>query len=345
MARGESAALRLVARGGELSRVESLVEEIERLIEGLREPFVLSERRVREARVEGREHDSQSVLRLRAAEPALHPSNGTKREMDVAAWNALVTAALGEIRAGHLDKVVAARRSHVEFADRIDPSSVLDRLRVAEPACARFAFEREGRWFVGATPECLVRRSGRNVAADALAGSIARRDSDDESCRALLASIKDRHEHSIVATAVIETLARFGANVSAPATPGVRSLRHVHHLWTPVSATLDVDSHVLDLVSALHPTPAVCGTPPRAAATWIDAHEPTARGWYASPVGWFDGRGDGTFAVAIRSALLDAREAWLFAGAGIVAGSEPASEYRETSVKLRSMLSALGVGP
>ena len=123
----------------------------------------------------------------------------------------------------------------------------------------------------------------------------------------------------------------------------MRTLRQILHLHTPITGELAADAHVLDLVAALHPTPAVGGTPTADAVAWIAAHEPTPRGWYASPVGWFDAAGDGEFAVAIRSGLLAGTTATLFAGAGIVAASDPAAELAETELKLRALSDALGL--
>jgi isochorismate synthase len=198
---------------------------------------------------------------------------------------------------------------------------------------------------VAATPERLVRLEGASVACDALAGSIARSggrhaDSDDAT---LLASAKDRREHELVVRAIASALHELGADVDAPAEPGVRRLRHVLHLHTPIAATLRAPRHVLELAEALHPTPAVGGTPTRIATDWIAAREVAPRGWYAAPVGWFDLQGNGELAVAIRSGLLVGERAHLWAGAGIVAGSDPDRELAETDLKLRAMLGALGV--
>ena len=159
----------------------------------------------------------------------------------------------------------------------------------------------------------------------------------------LLASDKDRREHELVVRAFADGLGARGA-VSMPPTPAVRVLRHVVHLHTPIRATLRAPAHVLELVARLHPTPAVGGTPQADAVAWIAAHEPAARGWYAGPVGWFDRAGDGELVVAIRSAVLAGDRAHLWAGAGIVAGSDPARELAETEIKLRTMLGALGAG-
>jgi salicylate biosynthesis isochorismate synthase len=230
-------------------------------------------------------------------------------------------------------------------ADRdIDVRGALARVRAAYPECSSFAFQRGSAIFLGASPERLVSRRGSAVLADALAGSSARSPGDDErAMAALLASDKDRREHHVVVLAVERALRPFATMMRAPDEPRVRSLRNVHHLWTPIEATLARPVHVLDLVRALHPTPAVCGTPKSAALAWIATHEPAPRGWYAGAVGWFDAEGDGAFSVAIRSGLLDRREAWLYAGAGIVEGSDPDAEYAETRVKHAPLLYALGL--
>jgi isochorismate synthase EntC len=131
--------------------------------------------------------------------------------------------------------------------------------------------------------------------------------------------------------------------VDAPGVPEIRVLRHVVHLHTPFRARLREPRHVLELAARLHPTPAVGGTPRDIAVDWIRSREPVARGWYAAPVGWFDLDGNGELAVAIRSGVLAGNRAHLWAGAGIVAGSDPDREHAETELKLRAMLGALGV--
>jgi menaquinone-specific isochorismate synthase len=200
--------------------------------------------------------------------------------------------------------------------------------------------------FLGASPERLVDKRGLAVASDALAGSAPRRgEGDARAAAALLESDKDYREHRVVVEAVEGALAPYAARVKVPAAPVVRTLRNVHHLWTPITATLARPVHVLDLVRSLHPTPAVCGTPRDAAFRWISTYEPESRGWCAGAVGWFDAEGDGSFAVAIRSGVLAERRAWLYAGCGVVEGSDASLEYAEAVVKLAPMLAALGLLP
>lgn len=256
--------------------------------------------------------------------------------MGAGTWREMVVDALRRIDARELDKLVAARCSVVRADAPIDLGAMLARLRGPAQPGVLFAHERGDATFLGLSPERLVARAGADVRADALAGTGAEP-------AVLAASAKDLHEHALVVDGIRRALEPVCATLDAPATPLVRALPGLCHLWTPVTATLARPVHVLELVGRLHPTPAVAGTPAAAAVEWIAAHEPVPRGWYAGPVGWFDARGDGDFAVAIRSAVVEGATAWLWAGAGIVPASDPDREYGETQVKQRALLGALGV--
>jgi isochorismate synthase len=248
------------------------------------------------------------------------------------------------IAAGRCSKIVAARTGVVGFAAPLRPADVLAGLDARQAACVRVMIRPgDGGALVAATPERLVRRDGATVRCDALAGSIARRGDDAASAAALLGSVKDKNEHDLVVREIARALDELGAAVAPPAAPTIRALAHVLHLHTPIHGELAAPRHLLELAARLHPTPAVGGTPTAEALAWIAAHEPTPRGWYAAPVGWFDLAGDGELAVAIRSGLLVDRAAHLWAGAGIVAGSDPDRELAETELKLRAMLGALGI--
>jgi menaquinone-specific isochorismate synthase len=261
-------------------------------------------------------------------------------------WGAMIGDALARIRAHELEKVVPMALCRVAAAGTLDAPAALARIAALYPDCFRFAFQRGCAVFLGASPERLVEKRGLAVEADALAGSAPRRpEADARAAAALLESDKDRREHRAVVDAVEAAIRPLAARIRVPGAPVVRTLRNVHHLHTPISATLARPAHVLDLVRALHPTPAVCGTPRDAAIRWIADHEPATRGWYAGAVGWLDAAGDGAFAVAIRSGVLARREAWLYAGAGIVEGSDAALEYAETRLKQAPMLAALGLMP
>ncbi len=269
---------------------------------------------------------------------------------DPAAFLLGVAAARAAIEAGALEKVVLARAIRARAGRPIDPFALAGALREAEPRCCAFAFVAPGgAAFVGATPERLVRRAGARVEAFALAGSAPRGATPGEDhalASRLLSSEKERREHALVVDAVCAALRPLGA-VSRRPVPGVLALAHVQHLFTPVEAVLREPAAlaVLDLAARLHPTPAVAGTPRDRALAFLAEREGLDRGWYAGAIGWVDAPGDGDLFVALRSALLRGEQAWLFAGAGIVAGSDPEAEWRETGVKLGAVGRALGLAP
>ncbi|HEU6452331.1 MAG TPA: isochorismate synthase [Gemmatimonadaceae bacterium] len=251
------------------------------------------------------------------------------------------------VRNGALEKVVTARA--VEWRPRELPrvSDTLRRLEERHAECIVFAVARGGRTFLGASPERLVKVDGRTVRATSLAGSIARgSDVEDDARRAaaLMHSAKDRQEHDIVVRALTTELAELCDAVTAPAAPALLTLRDVHHLYTPITAHRREGTSILRIIERLHPTPAVGGAPREEALAFIREHEGWDRGWYAAPVGWMDSSGDGEFAVALRSALMDGDRATLFAGCGIVADSVPEDEYAESELKLRAMREALEGG-
>lgn len=279
-------------------------------------------------------------------QPPLRDVDGGDRD----AWRAQVRAITGAIARGEYEKVVAARAATVALAGEVRAADLLAELDARHADCVRLMVRPPGgAAFVAATPERLVKKLGNDVACDALAGSHAPnprsspRDKAGDAAASLLASAKDRREHDLVVRAIEAALRELGADVDMPAAPVVRALRHVVHLHTPIAATLRRPCHVLELVARLHPTPAVGGTPTRAATEWIASHELAPRGWYAAPVGWFDLDGDGELAVALRCGVLAGERAHLWAGAGIVAGSDPDRELAETELKLRAMLGALGI--
>lgn len=282
----------------------------------------------------------------RRAEPAPGTRPGAPAFTDVRAaddWRALVERATATIRSGALEKVVLARSVHAVAPSPFEAVAALRHLRGAFPSTYVFGILRGDRAFVGATPERLVRLDGAVVQSSSLAGSIGRgADAADDARRAaaLLASPKDRAEHEMVRRVLCAALADVCDDIAAATEPAILTLPHVHHLHTPVTARLRPGHSLLGLVGRLHPTPAVGGTPHEAAQQFIRAHEHLDRGWYAAPVGWLGGAG-GEFAVALRSAVIAGREAWLYAGCGIVADSDPQSEYEESVLKLRPMQLAL----
>ncbi|WP_128905093.1 isochorismate synthase [Halorubrum amylolyticum] len=273
---------------------------------------------------------------------------GTRRTTSREAWRESVEAAVGRIRGGDLRKVVLAQALEADLAAEFPRAATLDRLAEKYPDCHRYYFEPDagGSAFFGATPERLVALRGRTVETDALAGTTGRGETpaeDEWLARELLDDAKNVHEHELVADTVREQLEPFAASISASARR-VRRLATVQHLHTPITAELNADRHVLDLVEALHPTPAVGGLPPDRALETIHDTEPFDRGWYAAPVGWIDAAGNGAFAVAIRSAVTTPRRATLFAGVGLVADSDPDREWDEVQLKYRPILDELEGG-
>jgi len=259
-----------------------------------------------------------------------------------------VAEATRRIRAGELSKVVLARTLEVAAGRRLDPTQLLWRLRAVDPDCYSFAFptgNQRPKILVGASPELLVSRRGLKVRSEPLAGS-APRSGDPEEDRAsgeeLLSSAKNREEHAIVVEAIEETLLPFCRALERDAEPVLLATANVWHLATRFRGTLrEPAPDALSLAVALHPTPAVCGTPRSEASRVIRELEPFDRDGYAGPVGWVDAHGDGEFALALRCAELSGDEARLFAGAGIVANSDPALELDETERKFRALVDAL----
>lgn len=271
------------------------------------------------------------------------PSGTTDRT----AWTDTVQEALNRIEKGGFSKVVLARTLDLSAPEPPDPTVILANLRQQNPGTSLFLFEPEpGHAFLGAAPELVANVRGTTFRASAVAGSVPRGDTEDEDdrlARQLSTSCKDRDEHAIVVRSMRERLARLTDHVEVARDTTILRLARIQHLERDLYARLGPDQHVLDLVGTLHPTPAVCGYPREAAHGFLKKSEPFERGWYAGPIGWFDAAGDGGFAPGLRSAVLH-RDRWrLFAGAGIVEGSDPDAEWEETRIKFRPILDALGV--
>jgi salicylate biosynthesis isochorismate synthase/menaquinone-specific isochorismate synthase len=255
-----------------------------------------------------------------------------------------VAAATERIEAGEMSKVVLAREVLVSAGAAHDPAAVFAAMREQFPSCFCFCCGTPEAAFVGASPELLMRRSGAGVSTVALAGSTRRSSDpavDDHLGEQLLRSDKDRREHAIVAGRIARALRPFAVWVEAAPEPEIVKVANIQHLATPVVAQLAEPRSAVELAGILHPTPAVGGEPREAAKAAIAELERMDRGWYAGPVGWMDATEDGEFCVALRSAVLRDREAHLYAGVGIVAGSDPAAELAETEVKLGALLPLL----
>ena len=262
------------------------------------------------------------------------PVSSRPGDIPPAAYEAAVAAAVAAIRRGEVEKVVIARDVLVRGGAAGDPAAVLSALDRGDPRVAVFAVD----GMIGASPETLVsvrdgRFRARVLAGTAPAGQGA----------ALLASAKDRAEHVFAVASVLDALGGHVREVVSEAEPFALELPQLTHLATDVTGIVADDSSVLDLVAALHPTAAVAGTPTAAAIRLIRELEPFDRGRYAGPVGWVDAAGDGEWAIALRCARVEPDGAMrAYAGAGIVADSNPAAELAETELKLRAILDAIG---
>jgi isochorismate synthase len=277
----------------------------------------------------------------RASDPAAFSVRADRPHAD---YRERVEAALAGIHAGDLEKVVLARSLRVERDSPMDTGRLLDALREAHPSCTLFAVARPSGIFLGATPEHLVRLSNGCVETAAVAGTAPRSGDPEADARhgqRLLESKKEQAEHAIVVRALRNALEPCCKDLDIPEAPRLLRLGEIQHLETAIRGRLSGEQSVLDLVGRLHPTPAVGGAPRAAANDWIASSEGLDRGWYAGPVGFVDASGDGEFCVALRSALVRGCVADLYAGAGIVDGSLPEAELRETRLKFHSMLAPL----
>ncbi len=261
------------------------------------------------------------------------------------AYESSVAAALERIAGGGCQKVVLARALDLEAEGDFPPLGTLNQLRTAYPSCYSYSFAGlDGVSLVGATPERLVEADGEYFRTEAIAGSIRRGASVAEDARLayeLLGSDKDLREHRLVVDSIVSGLGSLGLEVEVASKPRILALGNVQHLHTPVAARMVDGVHLLRVAGELHPTPAVGGTPRAVALGLIDELEGADRGLYAGVLGWFDWRGRGQLVVPLRAAEIAGNRARLYAGAGIVAGSEPVAEREETDLKFRAMLSAL----
>jgi menaquinone-specific isochorismate synthase len=260
-------------------------------------------------------------------------------------WAQMIEKAKGSFASTPLQKVVLSRIAQLRAPQPIGILPALSHLCARYPGCFSFLFEPQpGHAFLGATPELLVQVQGARLETMALAGSIQRGATaaeDAKLAQELLTSAKDRHEHQLVVSALRQRLQPLTSQLTIADGPTVLTLSNIQHLFTPVTGTLKRQSGALPLVEALHPTPALGGSPRDLALAFIHAHEPTLRGWYAAPVGWIDSSLEGAFAVAIRSAVVQKERAWAYAGAGIIGDSVPQKEWEETDWKFQPIIDSV----
>ena len=290
--------------------------------------------------------------RVLAVDPSVQPALNTaltvlgrRDSVEPDVWSTILGTAQAEMLEGRLAKVVTARRVTYQLSEAPRLSGIIERLKETTTDSTIFALRLGAKVFLGATPETLVSRLDRAVYTEALAGTqaIPRDGCGPDMGGALLSSAKDRREHQFVVEAIHEVLGPLCDRLEVPQVPAVRALRRMIHLHTAITGELHTKVHIVQLVAQLHPTPAVGGVPRDVALDFISVQEPVERGWYAAPFGWCTPEGDGHFVVALRSALLSGDKAHLYAGAGIVRGSDPGLEYEETELKMSSILNALGL--
>ena len=258
-------------------------------------------------------------------------------------WQRVMDIGLGHIRQGKIDKLVPSRRIYLRTEEPFSSKDMLVNLIDGDARGTVFLYRYGDVFFCGCTPELLVRKQGTRVESMCLAGTTScgsneaqRRDLAD----ALMNDDKNRREHEYVVHFMRDVFGRNCYNVVIPQEPSVHALRHVQHLCTPVEAEVMEGRTLLSLASQLHPTPALSGTPVGEAMMTLREAESYNRGFFGGAVGYVDGAGNGEFSVAIRSGVFDGEAGWLYAGCGIVEGSDAWAEFDEIDMKLQTILSA-----
>jgi len=264
---------------------------------------------------------------------------------DAAQFKTSVKSALKLIDSQYFSKIVLSQAINVISQTPFSLIDSLNNLRLTYPGCYVFSTSNgKGQNFIGASPERLISIHNNQLVTDALAGSASSGKTevaDANLGKGLLNSEKDLREHQVVIDFIIDRLSKLGINPDFSPVPRLLQLSNIQHLWTPIRARIPRDIHLLKILAQLHPTPAVAGVPRDIALEQIRGCESCDRSLYGAPIGWIDRTGNGEFAVGIRSALIDGDRAILYAGAGIVAGSEPEKELAEIQLKLQALLNAL----
>lgn len=257
-------------------------------------------------------------------------------------WTSMVNKALSDISDGLLSKVVLSREVKFEIPNKPIISQLIDKLSERYPKCYIFAYSRGSSLFIGASPEKLAKISNNWIEVDALAGSAPRGKTEIEDIEMenfLLNSEKNLFEQRTVVNFIHNSLNKFSDEIIFEDKPTIRKLPNIQHLWTVIKAKLNNNFKVFDLLMKIHPTPAICGAPWKVAKDFILFNEPHDRGFYSGNIGWFNFSGEGEFAVGLRSAIIKEKELFVYAGCGIVEGSEAKSEFEESEIKLKPILS------
>lgn len=295
-------------------------------------------------------YKSQQINRLEKTDLYSNSANFSSQpvKIDQKPYNQFkksVHSALNQIQEKRLKKIVLSQAIDVVSNNNFDVVFSLNNLRCLYPDCYIFSTSNgKGQQFIGASPERLISLKNKALITDAVAGSAPRGKNtleDVQLGQELLNSEKNLREHKVVVDFIVERLLNLGLNPAFLPQPRLMQLSNIQHLWTPIQSFVSGNINLLEILAQLHPTPAVAGTPRDIAQQQIHHYEAFDRSLYAAPIGWIDHQGNGEFIVGIRSALLDGNRARLYAGAGIVAGSEPEKELAEIQLKLQALLKAL----
>jgi menaquinone-specific isochorismate synthase len=257
-------------------------------------------------------------------------------------WKNIVDEALSKISHGLMSKVVLSREVFAELNQKPFLPLILKKLSKKYPKCYTFAYKKRESVFIGASPEKLAKISNGWIEVDALAGSAPRGRTEGEDLEMenfLLHSEKNLFEQRAVVNFIHNLLNKISDEIIFGDKPLIRKLPNIQHLWTVMHAKLKKDVELFDILIKLHPTPAICGDPWKIAKDFILQKEPHDRGLYSGNIGWFNFSGSGEFAVAIRSALIKENKLYAYAGCGIVEGSEAKTEFEESEIKLKPILS------
>lgn len=284
------------------------------------------------------------VRHAKEARPRTHRTMSYQLHRDsFEEWQRIMDLGLGRIASGKIEKLVPSRRIELVADEPFSSKDVLVNLIDGSARGTVFLYRYGDVFFCGCTPELLLRKTGTNVESMCLAGTCSHGKTSEEQkalSAELLNSEKNRREHEYVVRFMREVFARNCYNVDIPATPQIKVLKHVQHLYTPVAAQVMEGTTLMALASQLHPTPALSGTPVGEALMTLREAEGYNRGFFGGAVGYVDASGNGEFSVAIRSGVFDGERGWLYAGCGIVEGSDAASEFNEIDLKLQTILSA-----
>ncbi len=277
--------------------------------------------------------------------PSIKPTVSHVEEIRKSAYLKAVQDVTDQIKIGEAEKVVIARSIRMDFEQEVSNVAALHHITSEQQESYHFGLQKDGQLFFGATPERLIEIVHGRAYSACVAGSIERGKTASEDRKLgeeLLNDDKNREEHHYVVKMISDVFDKYCTDILMPKEPKLMRIRDIQHLFTPIEGKLESGTDIFNLVEDLHPTPALGGVPTNKALEVIRREEQMDRGYYAAPIGWTDSDGNGEFAVGIRSGLLDGDKAYLYAGGGIVADSEPQKEYDETWVKFRPVLRSLG---